>query len=261
MFINIFPKTLLGMAKQIFPRHRLQPVMLPIISPQDYLRQEKLTPAERHILSDEDMAKAQRFSITKRQEEWLTARLSAKMAILQYHATFSSSLPSLYPKKITITNDQTGRPGFTGELTPELRNTDLSISHGAGFGLALIADSRCGIDIQEPRDQIARVRDKFCTPEEEELLRQPFNELPELQHLTLLWTAKEAAKKALSHDRMPGFTELILTDLEPHVTGWAIQFLVSSRQYQGYPTTITAIAELYEQYSLALCLSGEYINA
>lgn len=249
------------MAKQTFPRHRIQPVMLPITSPQKYLHLASVTPGERHILSDMDLAKAKAFPIAKRQEEWLTARLSAKMAMLQYQATFTCDLPSLSPKEITITNDPTGRPGFSGALTPELRNTDLSLSHGAGFGLALVADSRCGIDIQEPRDSMTRVRDKFCTPEEEELLRQPFNEIPARQHLTLLWTAKEAAKKALSHTRMPGFLELILTELEPHAAGWSIQFLISSRQFNGYPTTITVVAELYEPYSLALCLSREAINA
>jgi len=261
MFINIFPKTLISMAKQVFPRHRLQPVMLPVITPREYLRQAQQTPDTRHILNNEELEKAQSFPIAKRQEEWLTARISAKMAILQYHSSFTSNYSTLYPKEITIINDQTGRPAFSGVHSRDVCNTDLSISHGAGFALALIADSRCGIDIQEPRESASRVRDKFCSPEEEELLRQTFSGLPEVHYLTLLWVAKEAAKKALSHSRMPGFLELILTDLEAHVTGWAIRFLVSSRQYQGYPPTITVIAELYEQYSLALCLSEENINA
>jgi len=261
MFINIFPKTLLGMAKQTFPRHRLQSVMLPLISPQEYLRQATFTSADRQMLSDNELAEAQSFALEKRQNEWLTARLAAKSAMLQYHATSPSNPPAISPKEITITNDQTGRPQFSQKFIPQLRNTDLSMSHGAGFGLALVADTRCGIDIQEPRESITKVRDKFCTPEEEELLRQPFHEIPERQYLTLLWTAKEAAKKALSHTRMPGFMELILTELEPHAAGWTIHFLISSRQFEGYPATIRVVAELYEPYSLALCLSGEVINA
>lgn len=261
MFINIFPKTLLGMAKQTFPRHRVQPVMLPIISPEDYMHLARQTPAERQILSDRELTEAGSFTLNKRQDEWLTTRISAKVAAMQYQGAIADSQPPLSPKEIAITNDEKGRPALAGQLTPDLRKTDLTLSHGAGFGLALIADSRCGIDIQDPRDSIMKVRDKFCSAEEEELLRQPLGELPERQYLTLLWAAKEAAKKALSHKRMPGFTELILTAIEPHAAGWAIQFLISSRLHKGYPPTITVVAELYATYSLALCLSREAINA
>ncbi|WP_159441335.1 4'-phosphopantetheinyl transferase family protein [Desulfopila aestuarii] len=235
--------------------------MLTIISPQKYLHQAGLTPIERQVLNDKEIATAESFSLEKRQNEWLTTRVCAKMAALQYHATITGSPISLSPREIYISNNQTGRPELDGTLTQELQSTDLSISHGAGFGLALIADSRCGIDIQEPRDSIIRVRDKFCTPEEEELLHHTLGELPERHYLTLLWTAKEAGKKALSHMRMPGFGELILTDLEPHTGGWAIHFLVSTRQFQGYPATLTVAAELYDGYSISICLSGELINA
>jgi 4'-phosphopantetheinyl transferase EntD len=97
--------------------------------------------------------------------------------------------------------------------------------------------------------------------EEEELLLHYLGDLSELQRLTLIWTAKEAAKKALSHSRMPGFLELILTEAEPHTGGWLVTFLVSSREYTRYPATVTVAAELYAGYGLALCLTGENIDA
>jgi len=261
MFIDLFPKTLFGMARQTYPRHRMQPVMHAMTSVEEYQRYAHQTPREKQILHDNELAEARKFSLDKRQQEWLTVRICAKRATLQYYGAIAGSKTPLSPREIRILNEPNGRPKLGGSLPAELQHADLSLSHGAGYSLAIVADSRCGIDIQEPRDAILRVREKFCTLEEEELLKQVLGELPERQYLTLMWTAKEAAKKTLSHSRMPGFSELILTTLEPHAAGWAIELLVSSRQFKEYPPTLNVIAELYEEYSLALCLSGEKVNA
>lgn len=256
MFVNLFPKTLHGLVRQTFPRHRFQPAMQQLISPAEYIRRTQAVPAERHVLSRREIEKAKSFTSRKRQNEWLTGRICAKLAAMHYNNSLTATQPPLQPASLHIINNDTGRPCLAGELPFELKSTDLSLSHGAGYGLAIVADCWCGADIEEPRESLAKVREKFCTLEEEELLQHSIGDLSELQQLTILWTAKEAAKKALSHTRMPGFLELILTESEAHTGGWVITFLVSSREFARYPTTITVAAELYQGYGIALCLSG-----
>lgn len=260
MFVNIFPKTLLSLMKQTYPRHRFQAVMLPLISPEEYTRRAKEVPLYRHLINPEELDRANSFNIPKRRDEWLTGRICAKAAALMFHNMASSDTePNLF--EISTGNDTNGRPFLIGNLTRELNNTDISISHGANFGLALIADSHCGVDIQAPKDTLTRVREKFCDHTEQDLLQLQLPELNELQHLTLIWTAKEAAKKALSHKRMPGFLELILTTTEPHTTGWILTFIVSKKEYAEYPTTISVVTELYQTHGIALCLNIEVSHA
>ncbi len=261
MFINIFPKLLLGLMRQTYPRHRFQAALHVLISPEDYQNRSHAVSPERYVLTPPELAHAKNFKLAKRQNEWLTGRICAKLAAMQYHNNDSSTSVTLQPQQITIANTESGRPYLSGALSAVLKNADISLSHGAEHGLALVADVHCGVDIQQPQDTLIRVREKLCELEEEELLRANLPELSELQHLTLLWSAKEAAKKALSHHRMPGFLELILTRIEPHAHGWVIAFLVSSRAFDKYPATIDVVAELYENYAIALCLTDEIVHA
>lgn len=260
MFVNIFPKTLLSLMKQTYPRHRFQAVMLSLVSPEEYTNRTKEVPPHRHLLTAKELDNANSFNIPKRRGEWLTGRICAKAAALMYHNLISTKPePDLF--EISAENEENGRPLLSGNLTKELKSADLSISHGAGYGLALIADSKCGADIQAPKDTLTRVREKFCTQVEQDLLQLQLPELNELQHLTLIWTAKEAVKKALSHKRMPGFLELILTTTEPHTTGWILTFLVSKKEYTTYPSTISVVTELYHTHAIALCLKNETDHA
>lgn len=181
---------------------------------------------------------------------------------MQYHGSRSDTSPlPLKPREISVTNRTDGRPSLSTSPPMAMPQPDLSISHGAEFGLALVADCWCGIDVQQSRESLYTVREKFCLQEEEELLQHSLGDLPELLVLTQLWTAKEAAKKALSSERMPGFLELILTKAEAHATGWVLEFLVSSRAFTKYPATINVAAELYEGYGLAVSLAAEVKNA
>lgn len=261
MYINVFPKTLLGLMHQIFPHRRFQVAMHPLVSRAEYHRRSLEIPTNRHILCAKELDRISAFPIEKRQNEWLTGRICAKLAVLQYYNFLGNISDLLEPAQFYITNDNTGRPLLAGRTPHELENADISISHGAGYGFAMIADGWCGADIQEPRKSLKNIREKFCTAEEEELLYQNIAELTELQRLTLIWTAKEALKKALSHSRMPGFLELILNSIEPHTNGWMARFLISSREYSNYPTTVDVATEFYQGYGIALCLSEEKKNA
>lgn len=254
MFVNIFPKNLVGLMRLFHPRHRFQAAMMPTLSFEEYRQMSSPLPGELQSLNDQELNRVTSFALAKRQGEWLTGRLCAKTALLQYHNRFINDGSTLVPTEVQVVNDSSGRPGLQLRNSNARLDVDLSISHGADFAMALVCESRCGIDIQRPEETLLRVREKFCWPEEEEVLCTNFADLPELMHLTLLWTAKEAAKKALSSQRMPGFLELILTQAEAHTNGWQLSFLVSSRYSDSYPTTIDVGAELYDGYAIAFCI-------
>ena len=65
------------------------------------------------------------------------------------------------------------------DLPPELQDLDISISHSGDYAIAWPLPLG-GIDIQQSSDTLARVRDRFCRSEEENILQ---NQLPRLDHL------------------------------------------------------------------------------
>ncbi len=94
---------------------------------------------------------------------------------------------------VSVGHREDGSPvavGFDGEI---------SISHSRDYvALATHPQMRIGVDIEQPRAQLERVRSKFVAEEE------TFESLDELLHA---WTAKEAVYKAAGQ---PG---LSLTDI------------------------------------------------
>lgn len=66
-----------------------------------------------------------------------------------------------------------------------------SISHCGDYAAAIVSrDRRVGIDIEIPVEKIIRIRDKFL--HKEEIIHYP---VPDIQSLTLFWSAKEAVFK------------------------------------------------------------------
>ncbi|MET0464713.1 MAG: 4'-phosphopantetheinyl transferase superfamily protein [Chitinophagaceae bacterium] len=66
-----------------------------------------------------------------------------------------------------------------------------SISHCGDYAAAIVSkNKRVGVDIEIPVEKIERIRDKFLSPAEQELLVTG-----DLNQLTALWSAKEAVFK------------------------------------------------------------------
>jgi|SRR6218665_332238 len=66
-----------------------------------------------------------------------------------------------------------------------------SISHCGDYAAAIVSkDKRVGVDIEIPVEKIERIRDKFLSADEQELLLNG-----DLKQLTVLWSAKEAVFK------------------------------------------------------------------
>ena len=255
MLANIFPRTLAGLIRRTVPRHRVAATMLPLV-PEKGCAPPSVFPGF-ELLQNHELQRAASFGAAKRRRQWLTGRLCAKLAARIFLPTPQAGDIDWQPQRITVVNAPSGRPFFTGELPTALQAADLSLSHSDDLALALVADTGCGIDIQHHRNALLRVREKFCRQSEEDILDDVFAEIHEIKRLTLLWSAKEAAKKALGRERMPGFLELLLTGCAPHADGWLLTLLVSAREFDRYPATITIVCELYEEYAIAVCLAGE----
>lgn len=103
-----------------------------------------------------------------------------------------------------LTHGEHGEPYITE--SPEV---NISISHNRSHCLLAISKTyaRIGVDVENPRAQLLRVRDKYLTVREFIFTRKlgPGELMPAL---TVLWTVKEAVYKAAGQ---PG---LSLTDIE-----------------------------------------------
>lgn len=70
-----------------------------------------------------------------------------------------------------------------------------SISHCGDYAAAIVSRTRrVGVDVEETEDRILRIKDKYLSPEEQELfIADPL--YPDFRLLTLLWSAKESVFK------------------------------------------------------------------
>jgi 4'-phosphopantetheinyl transferase EntD len=252
---NLFPPDLLLTALEVFGTSALAAALLdqmeaatdPIGLPADSLPLVA-------FLHPRETVKLATFKLAKRRSEFLSGRISAKMAMADYWA-LEDSKPNPPPDRIAIINDSTGRPVVRIDGSPNILIPEISITHGGLYAAALATASPCGIDIQMQRDNLLRVREKYCIPDEEHLLKELLPDTAALVRLSILWAAKEAAKKALSFRQMPGFLELALI---PPATilpcGLSLRFAVRVLDNLHMPKTVTVLATTFANYGLAICV-------
>lgn len=162
-----------------------------------------LTPEEKKIWTS--------FSYPKRQIEWLGGRIAGKSAAL-----------ILLEKKSTaqrfstcaILSRENGAPEIKWSSSSE-QTVSISISHSAKYAAALAArEPACGIDIQKITEKTQKVVSRFAEPDEIRLLTETMSDLETTQCLTLLWSAKEALKKALLKNQPVIFQGVRLKSLQ-----------------------------------------------
>lgn len=216
-----------------------------------------LPPALTHappLLHPKEILRFASYKLAKRRAEFLTGRICAKLAIKSYRASGNSRPPPPLDK-IAIKNDLNGRPLIDLDNLAGWSPPEISISHGGNYAAALAADAPCGIDVQQQRDNLLRVREKFCSPAELRLLDTMVPNLPALTGLTILWTAKEAAKKALSYLQMPGFLELELRQLaNASPNALSLTMAVMVRNNPRMPHKVKVLATTFGDYGLAICI-------
>ncbi len=190
------------------------------------------------------------YNYPKRQQEWLAGRICAKQALRAFLCHSEKTVLILEHSRYRVAAEESGRPYFDQLPGISFPFPQLSITHSKSFAAALVSTTLCGIDIQYPAEGLQRVKERFCTEEEEQLLQESLPRLSQLSKLTLLWTGKEAIKKMLSPQGIPGFHELQLDKIT--ATGKREMTLHFSRL--DYKNDIpVAAAILNNGYGLALC--------
>lgn len=244
----------------VFPNHPVAAVLSTVIQP-DVLP----SPGQRQdpgsiTLAASEWAALAAFSLPKRRAQWFTGRLCAKQGVAGYMRQHLPQLPCPDSRDIAIGNRPSGRPYIETRLAG-LYGLDLSITHSGDLAAALVSSAACGIDIQVDSPSLEHVRERFCRDDE----RQSLRELPDGDYaacLNMLWTAKEAAKKAARDGRMPGFLELVIS--RPSPVGEEC-ILWRARHDNGTPhrqPETTILTTRFGQYALSIALApGESSHA
>ncbi len=189
------------------------------------------------------------YNYPKRKQEWLGGRICAKMATAGLVNTRAWRLEK--PQNITIDNDDSGRPflqiiGYEDPL-PKL---NISISHSGGLAAAIVSPRLCGIDIQEPKQTLVRVRERFCHEREQAMLTSALGDINELSRLSLLWAAKEAVRKCLSPLFLAEFLQLQLVSISPVSAWWHMG--IAHKKIQA-----KVICGFVQEYGFGACLVEE----
>jgi len=153
-----------------------------------------------------------RLTSGKRKREWLGGRIAAKYVAAE---VLSQAGNNVGWSRLSLIYDKTGRPFLVAD-DKTVSLPDISISHSVDLAAAMaVSKGLCGIDIQKITDRIERVRERFCSVHEGQVLFSFFNGTYK-QHavvLTKLWAAKEALRKVGKDSILPGFLQLELKEI------------------------------------------------
>jgi 4'-phosphopantetheinyl transferase len=110
-----------------------------------------------------------KIKLEKRQREWLITQI----------------LLDLMARGKTMTYLENGKPMLS-------HNLHLSVSHCGELAGLVISDRPVGLDIQGIDEKLFKIKNKFCHPTELQNLAGMINYL---EHLTVVWSVKEAVFK------------------------------------------------------------------
>jgi 4'-phosphopantetheinyl transferase len=180
---------------------------------------EKDVPEANDWLAPDEITRLNSLRFAKRRADWRLGRWTAKRALA---ACFN--WPT-YPRVLARIEIRAAPSGVPEALVPN-RGTPMaiSLSHRAGRAMCSVSlvgvQLGCDLETIEPRSN-AFVADYF-TPEEQSLVaRTPPAERPTI--VTLLWSAKESALKALGQGLRLDTRSVIVSPLEatPDLSGWS----------------------------------------
>ncbi len=243
----IFNKNQLGAIKKIFNCRR-EPIAVSVdLALLRELDDMTIKTLAEFYLTPLEIEKFTGFKFPKRKIEWLGGRIAAKTVASNFLQRDSES-KSVW-QDLQISPDAAGRPFCQIKGTSPENIPDISISHSGSFAVALAASHLCGIDIQEITGKITRVASRFATLEERKILGNIH--LPETALFTILWSAKEAVRKAFPRQPLPGFMELCLESFTTGTNNFIGQFSCKRRDL---PAKISFYCLQYKNYALALVI-------
>lgn len=245
LIFDSVPLSLLRLCEEVFPNSEISVAILPLNS-----LEKQNTAILQPWLHSKEVSQHRKFSLEKRSREWLGGRICAKQsANIFFRATPDVTLPLGY-QQYRVQSEESGRPYFSTTNGLDFNFPELSISHSKGYAAAMSSVDFCGIDIQYTASTLGRVQEKFCTPHENHVMEKQLPKLSSISRLTILWSAKEAAKKMLSPGGIPGFHELELCTLSKHNKDSNV---LSFSTTNGTPAVQVATTMFSKDYALAIC--------
>jgi phosphopantetheinyl transferase len=174
----------------------------------------------------------------KRRRDWLAGRMVAKSAVRHVLGRDHAGWLDL-----RIERGADGAPRvFRDGASP----AQVSIAHSADVAIAAASDTTpLGVDVERVSPAVEEIADSFCLPGELEIARASESHT-RAQVLTVLWTAKEAARK-LAGPHACAMTDLRVAGREAHgaytrllVNGPSARFrvVVFERQGSGYAIAV-----------------------
>lgn len=260
---NLFPAAIKRGAIEIFGEQSMQAVLLRLVPapvPTEFPQPE---PDFRHLLHLNEVSTLSGYRFPKRRSEYLTGRICAKMAVQRFFDLSQTHPTAPLLHEIEIASTENGRPiACLQRPQAEELKLDISISHSGEYGVALATASKCGIDVQLQNLTLLRVQEKYCSKAEDHLLEASLTNHENLTRLTMLWAAKEAAKKALSHWQMPGFHELEVWQAQRCTNCIVISLHVTTTQtdkVRKMPEQVKVVTGIFNDYVLAICLVDDFL--
>ena len=136
--------------------------------------------------------------------------LAARIALKKLYLTIESSDPSVDLCAIeTVSADMT-RPCCVGP--DKVRHEYVSAAHNRTYAIAVAGRGRVGVDVETKTEVLWRGRHLYMSSSEQRLVVH--SGLGRLESAVRIWSAKEAAAKALNLDLTNAWREVTLTRIE-----------------------------------------------
>ncbi len=125
-----------------------------------------------------------------------------------------------------------------------------SLSHSGDFVAAILDPVQpVGIDVERVSERILKVQNKFLSQHEQQLLEHFFqsqDSISTVEYLTLAWSIKEAAYKALQQTGLDFIQDLPMLGIEATDSGWDVKM-------GGKGSSLFLHAKCWGQLCLAMC--------
>ncbi len=257
MLTNFMPAQLSTIILNTFSAVTCPPVVFKLLPTASEIAPEEVQKEPYIFLHSSEREQLKKYRLPKRRSEYITGRICAKTATSN-HLQYTLCTPPPM-NQIEINNSEYGHPIITFHPDVSLPVPEISISHSKEYGAAIAAQYRCGIDIQSQEKSLIKVREKYCTEQEEHILLKVIPKGNELLRLSLLWSAKEAIQKSFSTKTgMPTFLGIHLqAGQRKDDNNVLFSFSLPPEQNRRNQKNVTVAAGIFMNYAIAVFVLEE----
>jgi len=159
-------------------------------------------------IQEDEIWFAEQLNLTESEEEWL-ATIKGHRKLEWLAGRWLLHWLSGRKERGACIKDEFGKPYLEGS------KFQISISHSRKMVSVAAGPRAVGVDVQQIVGKIARLKDKFLSAKEKEMLKPQ----TELVMLHLLWGAKEAMYKAYGRKKLDFKEHLVVEPFEFNVAG------------------------------------------